>query len=280
MVLKKNIELRKIIREILLKEYNFPFIFEGIDIDNQNKTVSFNPSHENNVNTSIKFNPVYGNLNGIETISIFQRKDNDNKTDGNPLVYALKGIKGWKFLNPKEDIIALLKQFIRIAEKIKLEYDTIITIPSTNPLNIHFLHRLNKIIKAEVKIKDYLTKLSADDVWEDYIDFKQMSLDYGDKYKVVEKDMLKYFKDMEYKNNNIFSFKYISNIKLRKYIKKTMFTEYVDSEIKFAPFINGKNVLILDDTISTGASISEMCNNILETYVPNSITVITLFSKI
>lgn len=276
----KNMELRKIIKKLLIKEYNFPFIFEGIDIDNVNKTVSFNPCHENNVNTSTKLNPVYGSVNGIQTISIFQRKDNYYKTDGNPLIYALKGIKGWEFLNPKDDIISLLKQFVRIAEKIKPEYDTIITIPSTNPLNIHFLHRLNKIIKAKVKIKDYLTKLSADDVWEDYVDWKKMEFDYEDGYKKVEKDMLKYFRDMEFKNNNMFSFKYISNTNLRKYIKKTMYTTYEDREIKFAPYINGKNILVLDDTISSGASISEMCKDIQDTYTPNSITVITMFSKL
>ena len=44
--------------------------------------------------------------------------------------------------------------------------------------------------------------------------------------------------------------------------------------------INDKNVLILDDTIETGSTISETTNLILKSYVPKNITIITLFSKL
>ena len=136
--------IKKMIREFLLKEY--ANLIEGIDIDKQNKTVSFNNSHEKNINTSTLINPTYYNVNGIDVISIFKRKKSEEFSyDGNPLIYALKGINDWKFNNPQSDIINLLKQFIRIAEKIQPKYDTIITIPSTNELNTQFLYRLNKI---------------------------------------------------------------------------------------------------------------------------------------
>ena len=280
MITNKNSKLRKIIKEIIQEEYNFPFLIEGIDIDIINKVVSFNNNHENNVNTSININPIYSEINNIPVISIFKRVSNLEKTDGNPLIYALKGVNGWKFSNPKEDIIGLLKQFVRITEKINTDYDTIITVPSANVLNINFLHRLNKIIKADNKITDYFFKLDADDVWDNYIDWKGIKLEFGKRYEKAHAELLRNFRNMEAENNNIFSFKYIKNGDFRKYITKTMEGKSVDEQIKYAPFINGKNVLILDDTISTGSSISETTEEILNSFMPKSITVITLFSKL
>ena len=270
----------KELRKATLQEiHHLPYLMEGIDIDNANKTVSFSLEHENNVDTSILFNPTYSNINGIDIISIFKRKANNNKLDGNPLIYALKNIKGWQFANPKEDIIGLLKQFIRISEKINSEYDTIITIPSQNPLNLEFLYRLNKIIKAKHKITNYLSKLTADEVYEDFIDWKQIQIDYPNDNIKIENNFNKWFSDMKIKNNDYFSFKYIKDPNMRKYIKKTM---WADDElvITYAPYINNKDILILDDTISSGASISHATKEILEEFDPKSITVITLFSAL
>lgn len=46
-----------------------------------------------------------------------------------------------------------------------------------------------------------------------------------------------------------------------------------------ANLINSQDVLIIDDTISRGQTIREICNIINDTFVPKSITVLTLFSK-
>ena len=195
------------------------------------------------------------------------------------MIYALKGIKGWKFLNPKEDIINLLKQFIRIAEKIEEKYDTIITVPSSNELNTKFLYRLNKIIKAEYKISDYFGKMYSEDVLFDYINWEQMRLDLGGGFDKAKKELEQCFFKMEIENNGIFSFKYIKDVGLRKYIQNSMNAD-IEKTFEIAPFVDGKNILILDDTISSGASISEACKLIVDTFTPNSVTVVTLFSKL
>jgi len=251
-----------------------------VDIDMTNKIVSFNSNHENNVDTSALINPTYYKVNGIDVVSIFKRKNlNEISLDGNPLIYALKGIKDWRFSNPAVDIINLLKQFIRIAEKIKPKYDTIITIPSSNELNIKFLYRLNKIIKSDFQIIDYLYKMNSDDVYENYVDRHKMKDDYKDDYIFAEKKINKFFYKMKTDNNEYFSFKFIQDVNLRKYITKTMYSDD-EKTIEYAPHINDKNILILDDTISSGASISGACREIKETFVPKTITVITLFSKL
>ena len=282
---KHNKTLREIVKEqirIALEEKEDKYIIEGIDVDIIRKTVSFNPNHENNVDTSISLNPTYDNINGIDVISIFKRKMSPTSGigDGNPLVYALKGYNDWKFKNPEKDISGLLRNFIRISEKIQPIYDTIITVPSNNTLNINFLGRLNKILKAQYKITDYLSKLTCEDVYENYIDWSQIGVDFAEKdYDKIEKEINKYFYEMVNKNNGFFSFKYFKNLALRKYITKTMYGSDEDV-IKYAPIINGKNVLILDDTIASGTSVSETCKDIINTFDPKNITIITLFSKL
>ena len=270
--------LEQTIRKILKEELDT--LVEGIDVDYNTRTVSFNSNHENNVDTSIAVNPTYNGINGINVISIFKRKRNDENTDGNPLIYALKGKNDWHFKNPESDISNLLKQFIRISEKIRPEYDTIITVPSQNVLNTNILHRLNKIIKCKYTISDYLYKTMSEDVFENYIDWSAIYKDFGDrKGDSIQKELGKSFYKMEEENHGYFSYRFIKDSNLRKYITKTMYSN--DNEIiEYAPYVNGKDILILDDTISSGSSISEATKLIQETFIPNTITVITLFSKV
>ena len=65
-------QINKLVRQVI--EESFCYLVEGIDIDRTNKIVSFNPGHENNVDTSILLNPTYYEVNGISVISIFKRK--------------------------------------------------------------------------------------------------------------------------------------------------------------------------------------------------------------
>ena len=82
--------------------------------------------------------------------------------------------------------------------------------PSTNELNTHFLYHLNKIIKSNFQISDYLNKMNIEDVYENFVDWKQLSIDYGDKYETVKLLLNKFFSNMEKNNNNYFSYKFIN----------------------------------------------------------------------
>ena len=53
-----------------------------------------------------------------------------------------------------------------------------------------------------------------------------------------------------------------------------------DRYAEFANKINGQDILIIDDTISRGQSIKQVCKIISESYAPKSITVLTLLSKL
>ena len=250
---------KNFIKELLInKENNSPLI-EGIDIDIFNKTVSFN-----NISK----------ISNIDVISIFKRKQNNIGSDGNPLIKALKNIDNWKFKNCEKDIKGLLKQFIKIVKKIENKYDTIIIVPSKNKLNTEFLHRLDNILKFDNKIEDYFHKLNVEEVLDNGIDRELLTKSTNFEY--IWNDLIKSFEKMNNENNGFFSYKYIKP-EYRKYICKTM---SFDNDIIYENLINNKNILILDDTISTGQTISESVKNISEVFTPSKITVITLFSKL
>jgi hypothetical protein len=248
------------------KKEEINFLIEGIDIDKHKKIVTFNSSHDNNVSTSIELNPTYDYINKYPVISIFKRKKSNDGFDGNPLVYALKGIKGWTI--SKRDIILLLKQFIKISEKIEYKYDTIISIPSSKSLNNDFLYRLNEIIKCECSITDGMfSKMEVEEV-VDNIEYDKMTKEEQDKMVNAISKM-----------GAFFTFKEVPS-GLRKYIKNIWNDNFSCHGLTYADKINGKNILVLDDTISSGQTISTYCENIINNYTPKSITIVTLFSKL
>ena len=56
--------------------------------------------------------------------------------------------------------------------------------------------------------------------------------------------------------------------------------EGINDQLDVSEKINGKNILILDDTIASGQTISLFTKEILDIYEPSKVTIITLFSKI
>lgn len=243
-------------------------LVEGIDIDNVKKIVKFNNSHEENTDTSEYLNPTYYKIKEIDVISIFKRKQNTDKNDGSPLIHALKGNYNWKI--DDKSVLQLFKQFIKISKKIKDNYDTIISIQSSSSLNTNFLYRLNKVIKSENQITDIFSKLPASEILEKYVDTPNMSekdaqIIINSLRQMIEKD--DYFTYKEIPTN------------LRKYICNSC-TIYGNDILKYSEMINDKDILILDDTISSGETISDNVKVIRDTFQPKSITVITLFSKL
>ena len=49
---------------------------------------------------------------------------------------------------------------------------------------------------------------------------------------------------------------------------------------EYAPLINDKRILLLDDTVMTGKSLSDSAIAIKDTYSPSNITALTLFSPL
>lgn len=257
-------------------------INEGIDFDPHTKTVSYNPSHEENVDTSIEHNPTMdGNIvPNVQVWSIFKRK-RGLRGDGNPLVYALKGEGGWTFRD-ESDRNAIEKQFDVIATKFATMYPVGVTIlmPSGSELNMHIADVvMSKSRNAEL-IKGVICKLTTEEVDDIVLDFNSKFREfYKDEFNSKYYELCRYLDLMDKERNGYFSRHLIKNNQMRDVLDSTLKLSD-DIFAEFANKINNQDVLIIDDTISRGQSIKEACQIMLESYAPKSITVLTLLSKL
>lgn len=257
-------------------------INEGIDFDPHTKTVSYNPSHEKNVDTSIEHNPTMDGdiVPNVQVWSIFKRK-RGLRGDGNPLVYALKGEGGWTFRD-ESDRNAIEKQFDAIATKFATMYPVGVTIlmPSGSELNMHIADVvISKSRNAEL-IKGVICKLTTEEVDDIVLDFNSKFRDfYKDEFNSKYYELGRYLDLMDKERNGYFSRHLIKNNQMRDVLDSTLKLSD-DRFAEFANKINGQDVLIIDDTISRGQSIKEACQIMLESYAPKSITVLTLLSKL
>ena len=270
-------ELKKIIESQVRAILN-----EGIDFDARTKTVSYNPSHEENVDTSIENNPTMDGdiVPNIQVWSIFKRK-RGLRGDGNPLVYALKGENGWTFRNDS-DRRAIEQQFDAIATKFASMYPVGVTIlmPSGNKLNTHIAEVVMSKSKDAELIEGVICKLTTEEVDDIVLDFNSKFREfYKDEFNAAYYRLSTYLDEMDKKRNGTFSRHLIKDYEMRDVLDSTLKLSD-DRFAEFANKINGQDILIIDDTISRGQSIKEACKIMLDSYAPKSITVLTLLSKL
>ncbi len=276
-----NSRMDKIINEAVAQAID-SMINEGIDFDSNTKTVSYNPSHEENVETSIERNPTKDEsiVPNVEVWSIFKRK-RGLRGDGNPLIYALKGEGGWTFRS-ESDRIAIEQQFDKIATKFASIHPIGVTIliPSGNELNAHIADVVMSKIKNAELIEGVIWKLSTEEVEDIVLDFNSKFREYyKENFNAAYFQLGDYLDLMEKERDGYFSRNLIKNKKMRDALDSTLKLSD-DRFAKFANKINGQDILIIDDTISRGQSIKEACQIISDSYAPKSITVLTLLSKL
>ena len=241
----------KIIRE------SINYVLEGLDLDPVYGTVSMNPNHQNYVDTNDAWSPqpYYSTINGYKVISLFK-----NKYDHNPLIWALKN-KKWRFKNPRYDIMFLLRRLVAVTRELHEQFDVIITTPSASSLNNELLSKIERLVPHSKSFKNFFTKYSAKEV-------------YDALPNMYKKELGVYFQEMQRANNGVFSYKYIP-AKLRSKIGETMRT---NGGLSLADEINGKRILILDDTVTTGKTISDSAKALMSTFTPASITFCTIMT--
>lgn len=276
-----NYGMDKIVNEAVAQSID-SVINEGIDFDPHTKTVSYNPSHEENIDTSIEHNPTMDGdiVPNVQVWSIFKRK-RGLRGDGNPLIYALKGEGGWTFRD-ESDRNAIEKQFDAIATKFATMYPVGVTIlmPSGSELNMHIADVvMSKSRNAEL-IEGVICKLTTEEVEDIVLDFNSKFREfYKDEFNSKYYELGRYLDLMDKERNGYFSRHLIKNTQMRDVLDSTLKLSD-DRFAEFANKINGQDVLIIDDTISIGQSIKEACQIMLESYAPKSITVLTLLSKL
>ena len=242
------------------------YLFEGIDINLKMKTVTFTDKHENYVDTSGKL--AKKKIDGIDTYMLFKRKKDFSSlvSDGNPLVYALKNLNSWKITN-KEELMKRIQDSIKQLPK----SDIVIMVPSSNPL----MKEISKYITssgAEL-LESCLFKKTKEEVlsemdFSEFTDFELDEIDRGfDKMGTYFES--KHFPKFLLEKLSVSIFKTHSN-----YSPK----EKKNNELAIK--IKDKNILIIDDTISSGFSLSSCSKIIKEQYFPKNVFQFSLFSDL
>ena len=83
---------------------------------------------------------------------------------------------------------------------------------------------------------------------------------------------------MDNENNGLFKYHLIDDKDMRLSIINTLEIDK-DYAFLYERYVNGKNVLIVDDSITYGQSIRNAIHAIAQAYVPKSVSVLTMFSQ-
>lgn len=267
--------IKKALDEILQKQ---SLLSEGIIPNYIRKTVKLTMDNNDGVDFSedsyIKYK-----ANGLTVFSIFKRtplpdRRYDKDDDGNPFIYALKGINGWTFDVTDAEIVQYVRKFLKICHSIDQQYDVIVMVPSKNSINRRFMSVIYKIVGAREKIEDYFFKVKSNDVIYN-LDTERIMQDYPNDSsqdyieKVIIKALNNMGADFEAKKFPKEFLKYVNNV-----VDMNNAYSYQDSIRLF----RGKRVLVLDDVFSTGKTISD-CVRCIESFGPAKVDVITLLSR-
>lgn len=265
----------------LLKEEYFrqDLLKEGIIPNYIKKSVKLTMDNNDGVDFSedsyIKFK-----ANGLTVYSIFRRtplpefKNNENDSDGNPFIYALKGIDGWRFDVTDTEIVQYIKRFLSICHTIDKHYDVVVMAPSKSDVNKRFMKVIYSIVGAAVKIEDYFLKVRTSEILYN-LDTEMIEKDYPAEslQNYLEIDMKKYLGRMgTYFDAKNFPKQYL------KYIKSIVDVDNKYSVADSNNLFKGKKVLVLDDIFSSGKTVSD-CANCIWDFSPRKVDVITLLSR-
>lgn len=270
--------VKSVINQLLTEEF-------GIDYDKEEKTVSFNPTHQDAVDTNDPWKPypIYNEVDGYKVISIFERKITDDRKDGNPLIYALKGKYDWVFKNPRYDYFALLRRFVAVCKELTEEYDVIITTPSSNSLNLEILHKIIRLIPHKVHFEHFFCKFLAQDVYERTMDSNLIQKTFSNDETIAKKaikDFENAIDNMNIENDGVFSYKFLPTY-LRTILSNSMsVSQEILNDEKINELVNDKKVLIIDDTVTSGKTISDSAEALKDVFAPKDITFLTLFSPL
>lgn len=219
----------------------------GIDVSD-NKVVTYNADHQQRVITSLKgaHEIVLGN---VRVSSIFSRKKTGrDERDGNPLIYALKGMRGYSITHESIcELIICAKNNLPLCLA-NTPYCVVVPLPSSSGL-VQILSRRLARTKADCSIISCFDKATVYQV-----------LAAAPTPQVVEKRYRKKFVSrinalQKMEGNNMFQMKDLE-MALRPY-----FTPLMKNAL--AGNIIGADVLLVDDILGSGTSIKSAAQSLL-----------------
>ena len=257
---------------------------EGISVNRvgEDNYVTFDGS-----DNGIQDGPVKGQLKlpnsdmVITTYSMFKRVNNlKGASDGNPILHALKEKPHWILNNPND----FWKRFDELLALFLKEHpsERIIMIPSNHDANYKFKEHIESLSPNTLVYTGILTKFTVDEI-VDIIEkkgssFKKYWIQKGANLNEIYVKMYAYLEKMREENKGIFSYSMIPDMDIRKSISNTL--KIGDAGNLYHNEFNGKNILLLDDSISVGQTAESAINALQTCYEPQSISLLTIFSEL
>jgi len=266
-------------RSLKEKYFRRELLKEGIMPNYNKKTVKLTMDNNEGVDFS-EDNYIKFRANGLTVYSIFWRtplpdfRIGENEDDGNPFIWALKGIDGWRFNVTDTEIVQFIKRFLSICRTIDQQYDVVIMAPSKSDVNNRFMKVIYGIVGATVKVEDYFLKVKTSEILYN-LDTEMIEHDYPTEssQEYVEREMRMSLGRMgTYFEAKKFPQEYL------KYIKSVVDVDNKYSVANSNNLFKGKRVLILDDVFSSEKTVSN-CVNCIWDYSPTKVDVITLLSR-
>lgn len=236
----------------------------GIDIST-NKEVLYNSTHNRLVDTRIRSNIQWAPVNTVPLASLLIRQRTADKIDGNPLIYSLKNINDYT-INIK-NLRPILKNASKNLDDILMNtnYDLVIATPSSSKISYYLAKTIYKKKKARIISKYVLRKKRNVEVIKAVKSLKSIK----DKHKKLVHYEIKNISKNQKAN---FSLKNVNGA-IRKY--------FCPIDL-FKPdiLVNIENILIVDDTVSSGTTLY-FAQKLIKSVNPNvNIQAISLLGSI
>lgn len=140
----------------------------GIEVSNT-KAVSINDQHENGVDTSVHGNPTRDRIKAIPLIHVFRRNyKGTRQDDGNPLIHALKGRRGFTITPFWEGQV--MSRARRILAEVAMDlqgFDHCMPMPSSSPFCARFAAEVAQVANAPLLPPTFLRKKRVGEVLQE-----------------------------------------------------------------------------------------------------------------
>lgn len=231
----------------------------GIDVVS-NKEVLINHNHDRLVVTSYSKCPTFHDIGLDEQLTIiYQRKKNRKRSgDGNPLIYALKGMNGYSM--PEEDQAWLFNQAKEIIENNFVEggFDWIVPMPSSRDVVMRACETCSDALYVDVLDQVFSKSTNA------YVLNQLQGID--------ESSVIKLRRRLERSPpNGVFTMKELTS-EQRGHVDPIFLNEY--------KFRGDESLLLVDDLVSSGSTFISASKQLKEVYPDLNISYLSLLGPV
>jgi len=216
--------------------------------------VSIEIGHNDGVDMSLSGNPTVMSVNNIQVFSLFRRRRlSTSEADGNPLIYALKGLKRYAINDVEKDLMWETAGEIFRSWTCPWRPTSVVSIPSRHPVSFDLAARVAAFLEVEHVSTVMVHKRSVAEVLEEAEALKGAD-------GVPKRDIKAFKKQLgrlaAAPPGKTFQMKEI-DVHVRQYFHPWRVSEE-------AKDIIGHDLLLVDDLIGTGASLSTCAKCLVE----------------